>query len=145
LSFVLDASVLVKLFRREEDSESARSGIVRCAERGWLLMAPHLMVYEVLSVSLHYEVAFDIPLGLISDMRSAGFRLLHPTPDEFRRAEEIATTRPDAIGRPPQLKDSIYHAMAIERGGTFVTADRRHVEKTRQFGHVVALGDWRPG
>jgi len=34
--------------------------------------------------------------------------------------------------------------MAIERGGTFVTADRKHVEKTRAFGSVQLLSDWRP-
>lgn len=141
MSFVVDASVLAKLFRRDEESATARTALITWAERQVPILAPHLIVYELLSVALHYEVPFDIPLSLIEDMKRTGFRLLHPSISEFRRAEEIARHRPAGSIKPPQLEDSIYHAMAIERGGTFVTADRKHVEKTRQFGHVMALAE----
>lgn len=143
MSVVLDASILVKLFRREEDSGIAKAAITGWAERRQPLLAPHLVVYEVLSVALHYEVPFDIPLGLIADMQRGGFRLVHPSSRELLRAESIARHRPATQARPPQLRDSIYHAMAIERAGTFVTADARHVEKTRHLGHVLALSEWR--
>jgi predicted nucleic acid-binding protein len=144
VSFVLDASILVKLFRHEDDSGVAKAAIEAWAEGQQPLLAPHLIVYEVLSVALHYEVSFDIPLGLIEDMRRSGFRLVHPSARELRRAGEIARHKTAAHGKPPQLEDSIYHAMAIEHGGTFVTADVRHVEKTRHLGHVLALPEWRP-
>jgi len=42
------------------------------------------------------------------------------------------------------LFESIYHAMAIERGGTFVTAEKRHLAKAGHFGSVVLLADWSP-
>lgn len=50
MSLVLDASVLVKLFRREEDSGIAKAAVASWAERGQPLIAPHLVVYETLSV-----------------------------------------------------------------------------------------------
>jgi hypothetical protein len=56
------------------------------------------------------------------------------------RAEKIDTTGHAKSGYPA-LNDSIYHAMAIERGGVFVTADRRHFAKSKQFGSVVLLAD----
>lgn len=59
------------------------------------------------------------------------------------RAEKIAATGHVKSGYP-DLENSIYHAMAIERGGIFVTADQRHFAKTRQFGSVVLLADWEP-
>ena len=34
--------------------------------------------------------------------------------------------------------------MAIERNGVFVTADKRHFAKAKQFGNVVMLADWKP-
>lgn len=143
MSLVLDAAVLVKLFRREEDSGIAKAAVASWADRKQPFLAPHLVVYETLSVALHYEVPFDIPLGLIAEMRRIGFRLIHPSIRELQLAETMARHRQDAQAKPPQLRDSIYHAMAIERGGTFITADRKHIEKTRHLGHVIALSEWR--
>ncbi len=48
-------------------------------------------------------------------------------------------------GGYPTLFDSIYHAMALERGGVFVTADRKHVDRTRSFGGVMLLSEWAGG
>lgn len=142
-TLVLDASILVKLFRDEPDGPLARAAVVHCAERRVIHIAPDLALYEVLSVALHYGISFDIPVRLITDLRKAGFQLLEPGAEELKKAEVIATMKTPAHGFP-QLKDSIYHAMAIVRGGTFLTADRRHFEKTRGLGSVQLLADWQP-
>ncbi|MGB1208558.1 MAG: hypothetical protein ACPG7W_05135, partial [Paracoccaceae bacterium] len=44
----------------------------------------------------------------------------------------------------PDPADSLYHALAVMRGGTFLTADRRHANKAHAFGHVCVLSDWVP-
>lgn len=139
---VLDASVLVKLFRDEADSGTARRLIDDCVARNMPILAPSLLLYEILAVALHYEVPFDIAIELITALRRTGFRLVEPVADELRKAESMASR--DSGAGFPGLKDSIYHAMAIARGGTFVTADRRHVEKAKPFGAVLLLSDWRP-
>lgn len=141
--FVIDASVLVKLFRTEEDSELARDGVCACLQRRVPLLSPGIVLYEVLTVALHYEIPFEIPITFLSDMRKAGFTIVEPNSEELLRAHRIASSRHEGRGHPG-LEDSIYHAVAIERGGTFVTADRKHVEKTRAFGGVRLLSDWRP-
>ncbi len=41
------------------------------------------------------------------------------------------------------MYDSIYHAMAINRHTTFVTADNRHIAKTKQLGSILLLNDWQ--
>jgi hypothetical protein len=38
--------------------------------------------------------------------------------------------------------DAAYHALALTRHGTFVTADSRYVERTQARGAVVALAEW---
>ena len=42
----------------------------------------------------------------------------------------------------PSLYDSVYHALAINNNCHFVTADKRHEAKTKQFGHIVLLDQW---
>lgn len=42
----------------------------------------------------------------------------------------------------PSLQDCIYHAVALVEGGTFVTADERHVRKTAHHGSVALLREW---
>jgi predicted nucleic acid-binding protein len=140
---VLDASVLVKLFRDESDSAVAYSLVKHCADKQVAFLSPGLALYELLSVALHYEVSFTVPIELVKRLRQTGFRLVEPSAREILKAEQIARANSPSHGFP-QLKDSIYHAMAVERGATFVTADAKHLARTRSFGHITLLADWRP-
>ncbi|MDA2929371.1 type II toxin-antitoxin system VapC family toxin [Acidobacteria bacterium AH-259-O06] len=38
--------------------------------------------------------------------------------------------------------DAAYHATALKRGGTFLTADTRYVEKAKDLGHLALLPEW---
>jgi predicted nucleic acid-binding protein len=40
--------------------------------------------------------------------------------------------------------DAAYHALAITRGGTLLTADRRYAKKCARAGHVSLIAEWRP-
>ena len=40
--------------------------------------------------------------------------------------------------------DAAYHALAMLRGGTMLTADRRYVKKAARAGHLRLLDDWHP-
>ena len=42
----------------------------------------------------------------------------------------------------PSWFDSFYHAIAVEEGAIFITADKRHAVKTRQFEHACLLRDF---
>jgi len=42
----------------------------------------------------------------------------------------------------PSFYDASYHALAISNECQFITADKRHVAKTKNFGHVTLLQDW---
>lgn len=143
MTLILDASILAKLFRDEPDSPAAEAVLVHCARHRLVHKAPSLALYEVLSVALHYGVPFDIPVQIIADLGKAGFELVEPGAEELRKAESIATTKSQAYGFP-ELKDSIYHAMAIVRGGVFLTADNRHFQRTKTLGNIQLLADWRP-
>jgi predicted nucleic acid-binding protein len=143
LTLILDASILAKLFRDEPDSSAAEAVLVHCARHRLVHKAPGLALYEILSVALHYGVPFDIPIRIIADLSKTGFELVEPSAEELKKAESIATTKSDVYGFP-ELKDSIYHAMAIVRGGIFLTADNRHFQRTKSLGNIQLLADWHP-
>jgi predicted nucleic acid-binding protein len=140
---VVDASVLIKLLRAEVDSHMARTMFDALMERAEPFLAPSIVLYELLSNALHFERPFAEVADLISELQLLGLSVEEPTKADLRRAQAICTVRA-AVGGYPTLIDSIYHAMAIERRGIFVTADAKHIAKTAHLGHVTLLADWRP-
>jgi predicted nucleic acid-binding protein len=110
-------------------------------EQGYL--APSIVLYETLSAALHVELRLAVVGQLFDQLRELGLTIAEPTIQDLATAEKIATSGTAGKGHPT-LFDSIYHAMAIERGGIFVTADQRHVAKANQFGSVTLLTDWKP-
>ena len=141
---VLDASVLVKLFKNEEGSAHARQFInVRLLDKKDAFLAPSILIYETLSAALHVEQPFDHITALLDHLRTLGLMIGDPEATELVLAEKIARTEAPGGGFPT-LFDSIYHAMAIERHATLITANRRHLAKAGNFGHITLLADWRP-
>jgi predicted nucleic acid-binding protein len=138
-----DASIIGKLFLAEEDSPAAEALIRYAITNDIALVAPAALLYEALSIALRHTVPFAAVLELLNRLRTSGLTLCEPTVGELMIAEKITTTGHKKTGYPA-LNDSIYHAMAIERAGTLVTADQRHVAKTKQFGSVTLLADWQP-
>lgn len=140
---VLDASVFVKLFKQEDDSATARRLIEDLADGEEDFLAPSILIYEALSAALHVGQSFDKVTTLVDDLRRFGLSIEEPRSDELLLAEKIARSEAKGGGFPT-LFDSIYHAMAIRRDCTLVTADERHFAKAGRFGHIALLADWRP-
>ncbi|MER9328110.1 VapC toxin family PIN domain ribonuclease [Mesorhizobium sp. M0488] len=111
-------------------------------DQGQGYLAPSVVLYEALSAALHVELPLATVGQLFDQFRELGLAIEEPTAQDLATAEKIATSAVPGNGYPT-LFDSIYHAMAIERGATFVTADQRHFAKASQFGSVVLLKDWR--
>jgi len=140
---VPDASIIGKLFLVEEDSPAAEALIDHAIANEVVLAAPSALLYEVLSIAIRHSVPFELVIDLTHRLRQGGLGLQEPTSAELLTAEKITTSGHTKSGYPA-LNDSIFHAMAIERGGVFVTADKRHFAKAKQFGSVILLADWRP-
>ena len=140
---VVDASVFNKLFLDEPDRPQAQALFRHAIENDISLIAPQLLLYEVLSTALHYEVPFGEVYELLAAQRAASMHLVEPSLAVMDRAQDIATSGSAKAGYPA-LEDSLYHALALEMGGLFVTADRKHVAKTKEFGGIQLLSDWQP-
>lgn len=141
---VPDASIIAKLFLSEDDSAAAEALVENTLANDLGLIAPSALIYEVLSIAVRHSVPFAYVLDIVESLKQGGLDLREPTRGELTLAEKIATTGHMKSGYPA-LNDSIFHSMAIERGGLFVTADKRHVARAKRFGSVILLADWRPG
>ncbi|UVC08167.1 type II toxin-antitoxin system VapC family toxin [Rhizobium sp. TH2] len=139
---VPDASVFNKLFLDEPDRQHAVALFEHCSEAEIDLVAPDILRYEVMSVAMRFGIPFAFVYHILDIQRSAGLRLLEPSLKVLQRAETIATSGHEKSGYP-DLHDSIYHALALELNGIFVTADHRHFAKAKAFGAMTLLEDWR--
>jgi len=139
---VVDANVVVKLLHEEADSDAAQRFVRACVEHGARLVAPEHFTYEMMSVARRLGIAFDHVLALQESLRETILTLVAPDRPAWLLAERIAKTGHPSSGFP-SIYDSIYHALAIEASGTFVTADGRHLAKADGFGHAMLLKDWK--
>ena len=135
---VPDASVLLKwVLRSDEEEDRNRALDLKAA---WLagscqIVVPTLWAFEVGNV-LGTKHAADAD-GLLQAMLDLEM------PEEAPRGYTAQIFR---LMRAYHVTcyDAAYHALAIGRGGTMLTADRHYVRKAARAGHLRLLDDWRP-
>ncbi|MBI4468365.1 MAG: type II toxin-antitoxin system VapC family toxin [Acidobacteria bacterium] len=133
---VPDASVLLKWALQsteEEDRDRALTLRDSWLAGGCRILVPSLWAYEVGNV-----------LGLKQPKLA---RALMETLLAYRLEEAAAEDLyPRALEMMSQLKvtlyDAAYHAAALEKGGTLVTADAAYVKRAARLGHVRHLQEW---
>lgn len=109
---VLDACVAAKTFINEPDSPEAVKLISACVKSKIQISVPDIFKYEISQIAVKKDC---VPDNILHGHEKSGF---------------------------PTMYDSVYHAMAIINDGMFITADKRHYEKVKSFGHIAMLDDW---
>lgn len=135
---VPDASVLLKwVLRSTDEDDQDRALALRDA---WLagsceIVVPTLWAFEVGNVvGLKHPSTAEALLNAMIDLRMPEEHPATYTAQIFRLMRDHHVT----------CYDAAYHALAIVRGGTMLTADRRYARKAAGAGHVVLLDEWRP-
>ena len=142
MTLILDANVVGKLFLNEDDRATARDFIAHLAQSRRQCFAPSILAFEVYGIAIHYGIEVSLPRQTLDRLTRSILTLIEPDGDLWARAYQIAQSGHPKSGFP-SLADSLYHALAVDVGGTFVTADKRHLAKTKSIGHAVHLQDWR--
>src|SRR5215831_15218332 len=138
-TLVPDASVLLKWVMDSEDEED-RDRALEIRE-AWLsgrceIALPSLWFFEVGNI-----------LGMKQPKLAASLMQLLI---DYGFEEET----PEAIGAKAfelmrsfkvTFYDAAYHAVAIKRTGTMITADDQYLQKASRAGHVSRLRDWSSG
>ena len=118
MTFVVDASVVIKWFVQENHYEEA----LDLLDRQVLLHAPDLIVMEITNVAWKKAIRNDIEWSQAHEIASAirkGVPALYPSVELNERALAIAR----ALGHP--VYDCLYLACAEAVEGILITADQR--------------------
>lgn len=139
MNLVVDASVVIKwVFPEAESEENVEEAlaILRAIRRGEvsLLQPPHWLAEAAAVITRLKPDRAEQAIGLLDAME---LPMTHDL-DVFRRASRIA----QALGH--HLFDTLYHAVALERDCTLVTADGTYARKARRLGRLLRLRDWPP-
>ncbi len=135
MKYVVDASVALKWFRGgEPDEENVEEAVelLLAIQTGEVevIQPPHWKA-EVLSVlARQYPEDIDTMAGAVEAL---GFTAID-TLEIYQRAGRLANKLNH------HLFDTLYHAVALETGAEFVTADRKYARKARGEGALKLLG-----
>jgi predicted nucleic acid-binding protein len=139
---VLDSCVFCKLFLQENDRQQAIDLISALTENNYNVIVPSLFLYEVLSIAKISGFAILKAYELIIEFQKTQLQLVEPDKPCIEKTLEICETGHTKSGFP-SFYDASYHALAIKNNCYFVTADKRHFNKTLQLGHIILLNDWK--
>ena len=135
---VVDASVAVKWFTREEFSDSAARLLAMHREGKVSLASPYLLTYEVAN-ALRYNPGFGIQdvKRAVRALEGLQVSLFPPAGELMDISAEVAFTH------GLSFYDSTYVALAMATKSTFYTADREVVKKVQKdwVKHIGALGE----
>ena len=140
-TIILDASVAVKILHEEQDTKIAQEFLEACTKNNTRVFVPEHFLYELINVCQKLDIEVSNALKFFGAMKGSILTAVTPDNDMWLLAEKIAKEGHPKSGFP-SIYDSIYHALAIESKGVFVTADRRHFAKTEKLSHISLLSDW---
>jgi predicted nucleic acid-binding protein len=134
---VPDASVLLK-WTLESDNDEDR-GQALALKEAWLsgacrIVVPSLWVYEVGNILAIKEPRFAATL----------LRAVIDLEMEERKPDVYLGDIYSLTGKyKVTFYDAAYHGLAINSGGTFLTADAAYVRKAQRAGHIRSLRGWQ--
>ena len=134
---VPDASVILKWALASEDEEDRDRALA--LREAWVagecrVLVPSLWTYEVANVLGRREPR--LAPALLNAL--AGLKL-----DEIPASDVVETAFGLMRTAHVTFYDAAYHAVAIDHGGTLVTADASHLRKVGRAGRAVLLRAWR--
>ena len=140
-SYVIDSSVFIKLFLpEEEDSDKALRLMDRIIDERLNILAPRIFYYAVFGIARKIGIPTAAIWGLLQDCEGSLLAYINEDAATTRKTLSICN-HGNAKSGFPTFYDGSYHALAILNNCDFVTADRRHYEKTKALGHVRLLAD----
>jgi predicted nucleic acid-binding protein len=131
LAYVIDASVVLKWFLREEDSEGSDALFDAFLSGKIELLAPDVLLLEVANTLWKYSALFK---QLRSVEATAIFHDFLTLPLKLCPADRLASGALElAIRHRHPVYDTLYCALAIDNDCEFITADRVLVAKLQEY------------
>jgi predicted nucleic acid-binding protein len=136
--YVIDSSVFIKIFLHEEDSEKTKALLSKIIDKNNIIIVPNLFFFEILQITTRYPLdTEEIYKHLAKQHYIKEYEL---SEDVVSQTVKITKAGNKKSGYPA-FYDSCYHALAILNGCDFITADKKHYEKAKKFGHIKLLSE----
>ena len=145
MHFVVDTSVLAKVFLAEPERELVDELLQASIEGNVTLLAPSLLLYELNNVLVSNGIRGDEYAEAIASLmrwvRAKVIDIAEVNEERLRQAEAIASVDTQGQGHISSF-DATFHALALMRDATFLTSDQTYVRKTKSLlGSVELLQD----
>jgi predicted nucleic acid-binding protein len=136
-TIVVDASVVIKWFIPEPDSNKAVKLRDRHIKGSLTLIAPDLLVYEVANaLSNHPDLSVDEIKQDLEALLMLDLDLIQPS------GEFVSSIAEDARKYAVSVYDSSYIALAKATSSSLITADRNLCEKAKKAGLALTLDEY---
>ena len=137
---VVDTSVFMKIFLEEEGREKALLLFGYANKNNTQIFVPNLFITELLSVVRIKNLDFNEVYSLFEIQSDININIVNPTKDILEKALEISKIWNTKSGFP-SIYDCIYHSLAIIEDCDFITADKKHYEKTKKIWNIKLLNN----
>lgn len=135
---VLDANIFLKIFKEEHDSNRAKELLSRLAKSITPILAPAVVVNETLHACERDGLDVETTCHFFKELMAFNLSFVPLTGALIDKTLAITKNGHEKSGYPT-FSDSMYHAIAITEDALFITADKRHYEKTRHLGNIELL------
>jgi len=136
--FTLDASVFIKIIIEENDTELTRKLLQYMTNVNVTILNPTLFEYEIHKICISHNIALASVTKFLEMYKNFNLELIYPSLIDIEKAKKIIDSCKKESGLP-SFYDVIYHAIAINNNSTFITADKKYYEKTKDFGSIITL------
>lgn len=135
--YVLDASVVLKWFIEEEDSEKANSLLTAHVKGEIFITIPDLLISEV-SNALRYSKDFSQSetLKAIKNLYDLELDIIAQVYDITKATIKLA------YKKGITFYDALYISLAQELGFQYITADKKLYRKTKDLSFVTLLNEF---
>ena len=132
--YVVDTSVIAKVFLAEADRENAVRFFELAIRNSAKLHAPSLLLYEINNVFVSKGVSgepYNQAIRTVMEWVQSGLLIISEADEDLlRRAQAVASIDTQGQGYISSY-DATFHALAIRLGATFLTSDQAYVRKTK--------------
>ena len=147
VKLVLDTNVFLEVLFERELKQQALSLIEQATEEKAVILEPPLVfdeITEIVAVNSDETEKIERDLERIDGLiQKAIVNVVLPSVAVRMKAVEIFKTGHPKSGYP-SYSDAICHALAMQMNATFVTNDKPHFNKAKQFGNIALLKEFIP-
>jgi len=140
--YVLDANVFLEYIYCRSLQDNAKQILKDAILEQIQIIVPSLAldeITEVLCGNLDDIKEVERHLKYIERLaKQEILQIVVPNTEVRMKAIELARIGNEKSGYP-ELTDCLYHALAISSNAIFITNDKKHISKVKEFGHIQEL------